>query len=104
MSAPCAGYSPFHIKTMQHLCRTCPAATKAACLQSAADAPFPMLEAQVWGGLVLPAQRDRLPAPTRQAAYAPEPRVHAVTSTNRNGSGRPPWWLHLGRALDPDHI
>ena len=88
---------------MQHLCSTCPAATKAACLQSAADAPFPMLEAQVWGGLVLPAQRDRLPQPTRQKAY-PTVRTHEVTAKNKNGSGRPPWWHHIGRALDPDHV
>lgn len=103
MTSPCQGYSPFHVKTMLSICETCPAQTKADCLQSAADAPFPMLEPQVWGGLVLPAQADKLPAPTQQKRYAPV-RVHMKTARNKNGSGRPPWWHEIGRNLDPDLV
>ena len=61
-AAPCVGFSPFHVATMLSICESCPAEVKAACLQSAADAPFPFLEPQVWGGVVLPRDRDLLPA------------------------------------------
>lgn len=103
MTSPCTGHSPFHVKTMLAICETCPTETKAACLQSAADAPFQFIEAQVWGGLVLPAQQEELPQPTRQKTY-PIARTHERTARNKNGSGRPPWWHHIGRNLDPDLV
>ena len=102
MSAPCKGYSPFHVATMLAICEGCPLTAK--CQQSAADAPFRFLEPQVWGGLVLPRDAAMLPAPTQQKSYAPEPRVHVKTARNKNGSGRPPWWHHIGRNLDPDLV
>ena len=73
-AAPCVGFSPFHVATMLSICESCPAEVKAACLQSAADAPFPFLEPQVWGGVVLPRDRDLLPASAVRVAARPDPR------------------------------
>ena len=88
MTAPCKGYSPFHVATMLAICETCP--MTAACQQSAADAPFKFMEPQVWGGLVLPRDAAMLPTPTAQASY----------SVDKRRVGRPEWWERVG--FDPD--
>ena len=94
MTAPCAGVNPFHVTVMLPLCAGCDRTDE--CRQLAAEAPFKMLEPQVWGGLVLPRDNHLLP-PTRQQAQYPPERVHDITPTNKLGAGRPPWWHGLGR-------
>ena len=91
MSAPCKGYNPFHVQTMLAICESCPADVKQACLESAADAPFRMLEPQVWGGLVLPRDRALLPARTSPTT--------AEVEEDRRRPGRPV--TPAGFGLDP---
>lgn len=88
---PCAGVSPFHIETMRAMCRLCNDEKQHECRVSAANAPFPLLEPQVWGGLLLPAERDQLPAPHTAATYP----------TVKRGRGRPAWYAGAGRNYSP---
>jgi hypothetical protein len=78
------------------LCPVCP--ERAACAQSAADAPFTAVG--VWGGMVLPGERALLPGPTLQAVYVDEPH-HERTKDNPLGAGRPDGFERSGRNFDP---
>jgi len=104
VSVPCAGEDPFNVRAMLPLCGVCPEEERRRCLVSAANAPFPMIERQVWGGLILPRDAALLPAPSVQAAYPDTGRVHEVTERNKKGAGRPPWWVGIGRNFDPDLV
>ena len=81
------------------MCPGCP--VRAACLQSAADAPFDPVGP--WAGLVLPRDLDILRRTTtpRETPTYDITSYHEITTRNPKGGGRPPWYAGMGKNYEP---